>query len=471
MSDAAETFGPRWIAALLLLALGCGACADAEVPRRPNVALITIDTLRADHCSGYGYSRETTPFLDRLAAAGARFEIAYAPMAVTGPSHATLFTSLSPIATGVLRNGVPLGTERTVLAEILGEEGFETAAFVGSYVVSHRFGFARGFSRFDDDFEGSAQTFERDRWEGMRVEGAFDRRAADTTDRVVEWLEGRSSERPFFLWVHYFDPHRPYVAPAAYRDRFLTEPEPSWREFNRARYDAEILYTDEQLGRLIRAIDATEGEEQTLVLVTADHGEGLRDHGWPDHGPLLYEEDVRVPLVLRWTGRIRPGTVISTAAALIDVAPTVLDLLEVPRDTVPMQGTSLAPTLIAAAPEQPEREIYLQRRAYATERLSRKAGPRGAPPVSLEVKGEKFALRRGRWKYIEALEEETRELYDLKRDPTERHDVAPQRAEIAENLSQKIDDWRRAQEDLAGPIEREADPEDLERLRALGYLP
>jgi arylsulfatase A-like enzyme len=471
MSDAVQQFGHRWLAALLLITLGYVGCAEPDGPRRPNVVLVTIDTLRADHCSSYGYSRETTPFLDTLAAAGARFEIAYAPMAVTGPAHATLFTSLSPIATGVLSNGLRLSSDHPVLAEILREEGYETAAFVGSYVVSHHFDFDRGFTRFDDDFKGSKQSFKSKKWEGEKVEGIFDRPAADTTDRVLTWLGARSPDRPFFLWVHYFDPHRPYAAPPAYLERFLPESEPSWRELSLAKYDAEILYTDEQLERLIRAIDVSEGEERSLVLVTADHGEGLRDHGWPGHGPLLYEEDVRVPLVLRWTGRIQPETVISTPVALIDVVPTVLDLLELPRDTMLLQGSSLAPALVGSAQLEAKREIYLQRRTYLTERLTRKAGPRGAPPVNLEIRGDKFGVRRGRWKYIEALEEGTRELYDLEQDPRERHDVYPQRTEIARKLSQKIADWRRAQGALATSAEREVAPEDLDRLRALGYLP
>jgi arylsulfatase A-like enzyme len=267
---------------------------------------VTFDTTRVDHTSPAGYGRDTTPTLAALAREGAWFELAYAPTATTGPSHATLFTGLSPLRHGVLENGAPLGASLETLAERLAAEGWRTGAFVSSFVVSRRFAFDQGFAAFDDLFEQETSTYGEESWEGHGIEGAFDRRADATTERALRWLEANARAGPLFAWVHYFDPHAPYVPPASVAGRF--EPAAGADALARdvSRYDEEIAFADAQLARLLHALERLGLASNTLVVVTADHGEGLLDHGHMEHGVHVYEEQVRVPLVVRWPGRIAP---------------------------------------------------------------------------------------------------------------------------------------------------------------------
>ena len=459
-----------WPAAMAMLACliyGCGGGAESD---RPNLVLVTIDTLRADHCSCYGYERQTTPYLDHLAESGVLFDAAYAPTAVTGPTHATLFTGLYPFVHGVVRNGLVADDTRPTLAEVLRAEGYVTAGFVSSYVVSGRFGFARGFDHFDDDFEGAEPTFYAREWEGEKIEGQFDRRAADTNARVLDWLATTVRQKPFFLWVHYFDPHQPYVPPPPYDSKFLDRNDPAPKQRDIARYDGEILYTDTELQRLVAAVERAAPADRTLLVVTSDHGEGLMDHGWPGHGPLLYEEDVRVPLLVRWPGRFRAGRV-ERPVALLDLMPTLLELFDVPQDEMFLQGRSLVPLLDGAQPGADAPPVYVQRRAYESKQLSQHAYATGDEQVSLEILGDKFAVRRGRWKYIEAREEATRELYDMELDPRERHDLSDERPQVVDELSRIIALWLTEQLDLATTLSQNISPEDLRRLRAIGYAP
>ncbi|MEE8171203.1 MAG: sulfatase, partial [Phycisphaerae bacterium] len=185
------------------------AAARPDPATLPNIVLVTLDTVRADHCSCYGYGRDTTPRMDAVARQGVLFEKAYAVMPTTGPSHATLFTSLYPDQHGVRRNAQTLANGVTTLAEILRANGYETAAFVSSFALERRFGMAQGFETYDDDFRGadcSVRALGAGEWEMLPRGEEFDRRAKETTARAVKWVEKRSGRSPFFLWVHYFDP-------------------------------------------------------------------------------------------------------------------------------------------------------------------------------------------------------------------------------------------------------------------------
>jgi arylsulfatase A-like enzyme len=388
-------------------------------------------------------------------------------MAITGPTHATLFTSLSPTAIGMERNGIPLDTRPPVLAELLADRGYDTAAFVSSYVISHRFGFDRGFAHFDDDFSDSRGTFRQNRWENLAVEGGFDRRAAETNDRLLDWLEARESERPLFLWVHYFDPHWPYSPPAPYDALYLAGQQGLEREI--ALYDAEIRYTDDQLRRLVEALDvALGGAERTLLWVTADHGEGLMDHGWPEHGPLLYEEDLRVPHVVRSPGRVAAGGVVRAPTTSADLVPTVLELLGVPTAELTLQGQSLAGALTAGSALSPERPIHFKRRHYESGTVSQRPYTNARGRVRITLAGDKIGVRAGRWKWIEAPDEGTSELYDLEADPEERNNVAEEQPDVAASLSELVATWHAEQRAVAPPAP-EIEPEVLEQLEALGY--
>ncbi len=454
---------------MTLVLAACAARPEAAPqPARPNVVVVTLDTVRADHCSVYGYSRPTTPGLEALAREGTTFEAAYAPMATTAPSHATMFTGLHPRTHGVLKNGLVLAATVPTLAEVMRGAGYETAAFVSSYVLNTRFGLARGFERHDDDFTGANASFKSPVWEGMTVEGTFDRRADEVTSKVVTWLAARAAEKPeagaspppkpLFLWVHYFDPHDPYEPPEPYRTRFAPDrPDADALARDLAAYDGEIAFTDAELTRLVAVLDRVLGARDTLLIVVGDHGEGLMDHGHMHHGLMLFEEAVRVPWIARFGGHVRSGARVTTPVGLVDLMPTVLALAGVA--TVPaIQGVSLAPALTQGAPV-PERPVVMERRLYKT-----------SPVDGFAVSGPKLALRLGTWKYVEAPDEGTRQLFDLASDPHERVDRAPAESGRVDELAKRLEAWR-----AATPIGEATLPalpsEEEQRLRALGYTP
>jgi len=438
----------------LCLALGCTRHAGP-----PNLLLITLDTTRRDHCSVYGYERPTTPNLERVASEGVRFALAYAPSSTTAPSHATLFTSLYPITHRVTRNGRLLLPEYQTLAERLAERGWSAAGFVSSYVLAARFGFGQGFGVFDADFEPATAKVNPEAWHTEGVE-AVDRRGDATTGRVLAWLEhGREQKRPFFLFVHYFDPHSPYDPPPEFADKFplAAGPRQSLRT-QIARYDAEIAFADAQIGELLAALDRLGLSQDTLVAITADHGEGLMQHGVLGHGVQLYEEQVRVPLLLRWPGHLPAGRIVEGAVSLIDLAPTLLELVGLADAAGGMQGQSLVPVLTGAAVPDPSRPIFLFRREYEPGRVE------GQP-----VAGEKFGVRLGDFKLVLGPQEGTRELFDVLHDPRERRELLAVEPARAAELEKQIGDWL-AQDRREGPAPDAISDEDLERLRALGYV-
>ena len=434
------------------------ACARESGP--PNLVLISLDTLRRDHSSAYGYERETTPNLERFAEQGVRFALAYAPTSTTGPTHATLFTSLHPITHRVVKNGRVLVPAQVTLAERLRDRGWDTAGVVSSYVLDARFGWDQGFAVWDDDFDPATATVRNEAWEGAEVE-VFDRTADATTERALAWLDGpREHDRPFFLFVHYFDPHAPWVPPVGFARRFPPADAPTGGlPVLRARYDAEIAFADQQIGALLDALEERGLAENSLVAITADHGEGLMQHGHLLHGAQIYEEQVRVPLLLRWPGRLPAGRVIEGAVSLIDLAPTLLELAGVtPAPDEPMQGESLVRVIEGKESIDPARPIFLFRQLY------QRGFDSGTP-----VAGEQYGIRVGDWKLILAPDEGTRQLFDVARDPRERRDRNADEPALAAELEQKIAAWR-AQHTRGTTAPDAISEADLERLRALGYV-
>jgi arylsulfatase A-like enzyme len=451
-------------AALLAFGPGCGepvrdAAARpspdpaASADPLPPVVLVTIDTLRADHVSAYGYPRPTTPNLDALAAAGARFEAAYAVSSTTLPSHATLFTSRDPGEHGVLKNGWPLPDDVPTLAEAFRAAGYETAAFVSSFVVERRFGLARGFDHYDDEFGGADHSSPIQSWEGHTLDAPYDRRGAETTARALAWLAARDASRPFFLWVHYFDPHSPYDPPEPHRTRFLASEPADARAHTVDLYDGDVHYADHELGRLLRTL----APHAPLTIVTSDHGEGLWDHGVLEHGVFLYEEMVRVPLVVHWPGRIAPGTRIGGLAAHVDVVPTLAGLLGRTLLGEP-RGRDLSPQLLGRAEPDPARAVHLQRRHYEPTRKGH-----------LRIAGPKHAIRQGDWKLILSPAELGMELFDLARDPGELHNLAGLHPQRTSRLHAELAAWQ-ARQGTRSAAPAEVAPEVRERLRALGYV-
>ncbi len=407
---------------------------DVSRPRRGeaarNLLVFTFDTTRADHLSVYGGGAEV-PNLARLAEEGALFEQAFAPVPVTLPSHTSLFTGLYPAMHGMRNNGsFRLGEEALTLAEMLREQGFRTAAVVGAQVLDSRYGLDQGFDLYDDRLppEETVDTL------------FITRPASEVTDQGLEWLDTQGTDR-WFLWLHFFDPHYEYEPPEPYRTRYADAP-----------YDGEIAYADAQAGRVLDFLRGRHWLDETLVVVAGDHGESLGEHGEKTHGIFIYDATMHVPLLMRHPGSISGRTRVESLVSLVDVMPTLLDLLEVPRSEVEFHGRSLLPALYGEDfPALPVWiETWLPRFNYAWSELS--------------------GIRDAGWKYIRAPREE---LYDMESDPRETHNV------VARDLL-RADDYRRQLSEMEQAIQpegghnlsrtEEIDAQAREALRGLGYI-
>jgi arylsulfatase A-like enzyme/Tfp pilus assembly protein PilF len=274
-------------------------------PSGPNLLLITIDTLRADHVGAYGATSGATPTLDALAAGGTRFDQVQTAVPLTGPSHATILTGVYPPSHGVRGNVVfTLGSDHPTLATRLKRRGYRTAAFVGAYPVAAAFGFGQGFDAFDEEFH-----------ETSAIDQGAERRANEVADAALKWLSGTGSAAPFFAWLHFYDPHAPYTPPSPYAERFAGRP-----------YDGEIAFADAQVGRVLDALRASGHDRDTIVMVLSDHGEGLGDHHELTHAVLTYQSTMRVPFIVAGPG-IAAGRVVSARVGTIDLVPTALGLV------------------------------------------------------------------------------------------------------------------------------------------------
>ncbi len=413
---------------LLLLSSAC------HRDDRPNVLLVTVDTLRADRLGCYGFGLAHTPAVDRLAAEGVRCTDATAPAPITLPAHCSIMTGLYPPAHGVRDNGnYALGPEAVTLAERLQAAGYRTGAFVSAAVLARRYGLDQGFAAYDDDL------WAEDEPELFMIR---DRPAARTAERALAWLDGwrRSARRePFFLWVHFFDPHQPYETRSI--DLVAITPTP---------YDAEVAEADRALGRLIDWLRDAGGLDDTLIVFTADHGESLGEHGEPTHGIFIYDATIRVPLVWRLPRAFPPGTTYGGPVRHIDIVPTVLALLGLPGADA-TQGHDL---LSALAGRTPPPDLA----QYAEARLAEEGF--GMAPL--------FGVRHHGHKWIRAPRPE---LYDLRADPHERTNLSPGETATARPLEEQleaimVDSEARAVTALTRQMDRET--EDM--LRALGYL-
>jgi choline-sulfatase len=403
-----------------------GRGSHARRAEPPNLILVTIDTLRADHVGAYGYRAGETPTLDRLAREGVLVEDAVVQVPQTRPSHACLLTGLLPYEHGIRDNfSPPLDPSHATLASLLREHGYATGGFIGAYPVSRDSGLDRGFDVFDDPFGGRRSA-------GVRLEQSA-RPAGAVVDAALAWLDAPRA-RPFFAWVHVFDPHAPYEPPEPFASRFA-----------RAPYDGEVAYADSQVGRLLEWRDRSGQAARTLVVVTSDHGEGLGDHGEDEHQLFVYDTTLRVPLVLSWPGRLPAGRRVSGQFRSIDLLPTLLDLLGLPA--APTSGASRAAALLGEG-AIPENESY-------AESLFGQLHFGWAPLRALRGQG---------WKYIEAPRPE---LYHLAEDPGETRNRIDERGQVASAMSARLHGF-----DTAGPPAASAsvDPDAAERLAALGYV-
>ncbi len=437
---------PRWRASILALVAGLTLPGCQRTQPARHLLLVTIDTLRADCSSVYGHARQTTPTLERLAREGQVFEHAYSPLPLTGPAHATLMTGLYPRRHGVVANGQALGPSPATLAERLRSAGFATTAVVSAFPLDPRFGLARGFERFDAEFPAASASLLRSTWEGRLLDRPLDRRGAATTDRALVELE-RARRQRLFLWVHYFDPHTPYDAPPD--QRALFPPGVGDQAARQAAYEAEVHFADAQLGRLLDGLERLGLRGQTAVAVTADHGEGLGEHGQAEHGERVYDEQTRVPLVVAWPAGLPRGLRHDREVGLVDLAPTLLGLVGVAASPGG-DGLDLGPVLRGQA-QLAERTFFLE--AGYFDRTRGQAGVVG---------------RRTKHVRSHAPGGAREELYDLRRDPRELDDLAPRRPELVAELAELLAGWTRRHRLTPRPKVR--DGADQEALRALGYL-
>ena len=397
-----------------------------------NLLFVTFDTTRADHLGCYGYATAHTPTIDRLAATGAIFDHAVAPVSATLPSHCTMMTGLEAPNHGVRTNGhFNLREDKTTLAEVLHDHGYATAAFVATYVLNHRFGMSQGFDTYDDE-RRSGEPESDDRF--------LPRRADYQTDVAIKWITRQldsRSQQPFFMWVHYFDPHLPHDPPGEYGERFADKP-----------YDGEIAYADHHLRRLLDFLEANQLLDSTLIILTADHGEGLFEHLEKDHSRLIYDTTMHVPLIINCPQlHHNPCRIDDITVGLIDIMPTILSLLGIDAGLT-MDGFNLLTARV-----DPHRVIYIETIAG----------------LLYHGWASLHGLRSIDSKFIKA---PLPEFYDLRADPGELRNLLETNGHVADEFAAKLEEIMSAW----APVEAVARTADrLEKrvaknLAALGYV-
>ncbi len=404
------------------------ACGPSRPPIR-NLLLISIDTLRADHLSSYGFPRRTTPNIDALAREGVLFRNAYSPIPATLPAHCSMLTGTLPFSHGVRDNlNRRLPDSSVTLAEMVRRKGFATAAVVSSFVLDHRFNLSQGFDSYDDRFQAV-----------HKIGDVSERKGDETTRVATQWLAAHASQ-PFFLFVHYYDPHDPYEPP-----------EPFASQWSDDLYSGEVAFADHCAGQVLEKLRKLGLYDSTLIIVTGDHGEMMGEHGELNHGFFIYESALRVPLIFRVPRSRAVPRLVDEPASLIDIVPTVATLLgiEPPKQA---QGQDLGPwltgTAVKAAPRSLYAESYTAARYYGTSSL--------------------FAVIAEGWKYIETTRPE---LYDLRRDPGETLNLVEKEPVRADKLFKELRGILAAGLRAAGPAQAAGLDEDArQRLESLGYL-
>jgi choline-sulfatase len=412
---------------LLLTAVSCGGDRRSIPPKQAHdLIVITIDTLRADRVAGDGAAPTPAPTLRAIGRDGAMFLDASAHVPLTLPSHASIFTGRFPPAHGVHDNsGFVVPESVPTLASTLRGAGYHTAAFVSSFVLRSTTGLANGFEVYNDRFAGVGRS--------RPTAAQLERRGPEVAQEALGWLA--TAPRPFFLWVHFYDPHAPYDPPPAFAARFPGHP-----------YDGEVATSDFGVSMILNALPQQRRAE-TLIVATGDHGESLGAHGESEHGILLYDATLHVPLVMRGPG-IAPGTIVREQVRHVDLLPTILALLGVAPSS-PLDGVSLVPLLSGSHREQVPP-------SYAESRFGELHF--GWSPIQ--------SVRDGAWKYIDG---PAPELYDLERDPGEQDNRHAMHASTSAALATVLD--RVVEHDRGASESRgTAGADAAERLRSLGYV-
>lgn len=418
----------RRLILLFLLVLTCSlTCTAAR-----NVVLITMDTTRADRMGFLGSNRGLTSRLDALAQQSTVFTRAYAQAPVTTDSHATILSGTYPQFHKVNDAGVPLAKDVPFAPAIFRAHGYQTAAFVGAVILDPKAGGAPGFDRGFDTYDAGFH----DRGPNQSRYDSIERRGDQVVAHALAWLS-KHQTRPFFLWVHLYDPHAPYDPPEPYRSRYASDP-----------YDGEIAFMDAAIGTLLDGLIAAHVYDNSIIAVMADHGEALGEHGELGHGVFLYATTIHVPLLLKLPGN--SGKRLDTRVGLVDVVPTLLESAAIPAPAS-IQGKSMLPLIRAGGKEAGDRNTYAE-----TDYPSRAFGW-----SSLR------ATRSGKYLFVEG---PRRELYDEQGDPGEQHDLSSTATAVAGTLQEQLDQFRsKTSSSRTGPkanIDRGAE----EKLRALGYV-
>lgn len=485
---------PVWRLVIAGVALGLAAATFWILrPRAENVILITIDTMRADRISAYGYQKHETPNLDRLAKEGTLFENAFCDVTWTTPSMASVMTGMYATRHGLRSSFQTLKPEAETLAEIIRDHGWDTAAIIASYPLHSIFGLNQGFKLYDETFSAPLALDERvefgpqaaveerkapasDDTEAMRwflmlkAQGAAYRPDDLVTDRALAWLRNERTA-PFFLWIHFFGPHEKPTGLVG------LEHAAEEREIQLAAYDPDVLTTDREIGRVLNALDDLGLTQNTVVIVHADHGQSLMEHDYFGHGRHVFDATAHIPLIVRAPGLVQAAKRDARIARNVDILPTVLGMLGVPN---PIAGDGK--NLFAAEPTPSDARAYVETYLSATRLFADVIDP----TTDRRLGFRRMAMRTKNWKLVindpvpmidepdSTVPEDLRtryyrsELYDLTTDPGETINVISEQPAISEALRLAI--WQEQMANPTGSGDMPMDSTTRERLEALGYL-
>jgi arylsulfatase A-like enzyme len=440
----------------IVIALGLSLIHPTEsnaASQQPSIVVITVDALRSDRLSCYGYPKATSPNIDHLMSQGVRFERAWTPEPLTGPAMCSMVTGLEPHIHAATRNGLRMQQGLDSLPKILAANGWETAAFIGTWTLKNN------LTLLGEHFETYGERLDRKRWFGILNSEAT---CEDVTDDAIAWLgeeRKKGPERPFFLWVHYIEPHAPYRFHERYADRLEVNDD---RLTKRDRYDTEIAKVDESIARLLEGVRQAVDDKDLLVVFTADHGESLGEHSYWGHGRYLYEPSLRIPLGIVWQGVIAPGTV-SSQATLLDLMPTLLELvgIAVPQN---LPGLSWAERLQGGEEPAERTGCYQAHRGAVHGDASRdddKKRSKGLLWVGL-VHGDRKEMIKVSRQLIQ--------VYDLAADPGELDTLASVDSTPSEGLTMCLGRITEGLGNLDTLAVQKFDDETVEQLKALGYL-
>ena len=425
------------ILVILVLSLGATLTIASKInsaPEKPNVLFIVLDTTRSDHVGCYGYNKISTPNIDRLAQEGVLFKNAMSHVPLTFPSHCNMFTSTYPQFSRARDNGnCKLADSAVTLAEVLKQKGYTTAAFVSTMVLDSKYNLDQGFDVYDDEMTRKKQR--------KVISLMDDERPADEITRVAtKWLK-ENKDKKFFLWAHYYDPHTIYNPPSPYKETY-----------RRNLYDGEIAFADEQIGILLNTLKELGLDKKTLVVFLSDHGESLGEHGESGHAVFIYDATLRVPMIFSYPGVLPEGKSVGGQVRLLDVMPTILDILKIPKNKE-MQGNSLYLYIKSPVPCP-----YLP--AYSESMYAK---------IHFNW-SDLQSLRTEEYKYLKSSEPE---LYDIKADPNELTNIIEEQPKIAQKLDKQLEVLiakTESKDKDKKDTNIEIDEETRQKLMSLGYI-